>query len=109
MIDEYKNRCIMAEDKVGALDVIVFEKNRKIAALEATVVSLKDELASAKQSRVSFMAEGDKAALEVKKVGNGTALDIISGVNILRKRINFSGSLFSNIRNSTGFLRGNFH
>ena len=81
MIDEYKNRCIMAEDKVGALlDVIVFEKNRKIAALEATVVSLKDELASAKQSRVSFMAEGDKAALELKKVGNGTAQDIIEGL-----------------------------
>ena len=32
-----------------------------------------------------------------------------AGVNILQKCINFSGALFSNIRNSTGFLRGNFH
>ena len=32
-----------------------------------------------------------------------------SGVNILRKRINFSGALFSNIRNSTGFLHGSFN
>ena len=32
-----------------------------------------------------------------------------TGVNILRKRINFSGSLFLNIGNSTGFLCCNFH
>ena len=32
-----------------------------------------------------------------------------SVVNILRKSINSSGALFSNSRNSTGFLRGNFH
>ena len=34
---------------------------------------------------------------------------IQSGVNILQKCLNFSGALFSNIRKSTGFLRGNFH
>ena len=48
----------------------------------------------------------------MKNINNMDDLDIDNndtGVNILRKSINFSGLLFSNSRNSTGFLRRNFH
>ena len=80
IIDEYKNRAILAEDKVAALDVALLKRDKKIDVLEATVVSLKGDLVSAKRAAVSFMASGDKAAVELQKVGEGTAHEIIEGL-----------------------------
>ena len=80
IIDEYKNRAILAEEKVAALDVALMERDKKIDVLVATVTSLKEDLASAKAAAVSYMAVGDKASVEKKKVGDGTAHDIIEGL-----------------------------
>ena len=78
IIDEYKNRAILAEEKNAALDIADLVKDKKIDVLEASVDSLKKELALAKKSSVAFMAAGDKAALEQSKVSDGTSFEIMS-------------------------------
>ena len=80
LVDNFKIRAVLAEEKavaleteVGSKDLIISNKDLTISSLEDTLKVMQIELQAAQKSQAGFMAAGDMKALEaevVKKTSN---------------------------------------
>ena len=70
----------MVEDRNATLEVALGERDNKIDNLERKNGELSCQLATCRESQVSFMKAGDMAAIGQKKVVDSTAMDIIEAL-----------------------------
>ena len=80
LLDEYKGRLSATEEMFANQTVALANKDKEIVRLQNLLDESEANLAIAKAAQTSFMAVGDKAALERKRVTDSTADDIITAL-----------------------------
>ena len=76
LVLKFRREMVKAEDKIAHMEILIAQKDKNYSELAV----VRQDLIVSKNAEVKYMAAGDKAALERKKVTEGTAAEIIEGL-----------------------------
>ena len=80
LVLKFRKEMVKAEDKIAHMEILIAQKDKNYSELETKLAVVRQDLIVSKNAEVKYMAAGDKAALEKKKVTEGTAAEIIEGL-----------------------------